>query len=148
MSARDSFFVDSNVLLYLLSGGEPAKQTACRDWTLALWEAEAGRLSWQVLHEFYSNAVGKLRIEPRLARYMAVRFAQWHPQAPGLDALQRAWHWCDTAHINFWDALIVASAEQAGCRWLISEDFQAGKRFGKLMVVNPFERPPGEFGLT
>jgi predicted nucleic acid-binding protein len=49
--------------------------------------------------------------------------------------------------MNFWDALIIAAAEQSGCRWLLSEDFQAGQRFGAVTVVDPFERSPVEFGF-
>jgi predicted nucleic acid-binding protein len=38
--------------------------------------------------------------------------------------------------------MIVAAAEQTGCRYLLSEDFQAGRRFGDVTVVNPFETGP------
>ena len=38
--------------------------------------------------------------------------------------------------------MIVAAAERSRCRWLLSEDFQAGRKFGELTVVNPFEHEP------
>jgi predicted nucleic acid-binding protein len=31
---------------------------------------------------------------------------------------------------------------------LLSEDFQAGEKFGDLTVLNPFRTAPGEFLLT
>ena len=40
--------------------------------------------------------------------------------------------------LAFYDALILAAAIEAGCETLYSEDFQHGRRFGDLMVVNPF----------
>jgi len=40
--------------------------------------------------------------------------------------------------LSFFDALIVASALEAGARRLLSEDMQAGWRFGALEIVNPF----------
>ena len=40
--------------------------------------------------------------------------------------------------IQFWDALIVEAALKAGCTQLFSEDFQTGRKFGTLRVVNPF----------
>lgn len=40
--------------------------------------------------------------------------------------------------LSFYDALIVASALEAGVRRLLSEDMQAGRRFGDLEIVNPF----------
>ncbi len=53
----------------------------------------------------------------------------------------------DTAQLSFWDALIVAAAERRGCQWLLSEDFQAGRKIGPVTVVNPFRALPEEFGL-
>ena len=39
---------------------------------------------------------------------------------------------------DIYDALILAAAIEAGCETLYSEDFQHGRRFGDLTVVNPF----------
>jgi len=145
MSEGDSFFVDSNVLLYQLSGAQPEKQADAELWMGSLWANDSGRISWQVLHEFYANAVRKLRVPEPAARTYVTRLTEWSPSGPELSSIQRAWHWCDSAQINFWDALILAAAEQAGCRYLLSEDFQAGRRYGGITIVNPFERSPQEF---
>ncbi len=40
--------------------------------------------------------------------------------------------------LAFYDALIVASAIEARCDMLYSEDMQHGRQFGGLTVVNPF----------
>lgn len=40
--------------------------------------------------------------------------------------------------LSFYDALIVASALEAGADRLLSEDMQAGRRFGTLEIVDPF----------
>jgi predicted nucleic acid-binding protein len=40
--------------------------------------------------------------------------------------------------LSFYDALVVASALEAGASRLLSEDMQAGRRFGDLEIVNPF----------
>ena len=50
------FFVDTNVLLYALDTGDPARHEQARRWMAVLWESGAGRISWQVLNEYYSNA--------------------------------------------------------------------------------------------
>lgn len=67
MSAGDCFFIDSNVLLYFVDPVEAAKRARAKEWLDALWMAGRGRLSWQVLHEFYSNATRKMRLEPEKA---------------------------------------------------------------------------------
>ncbi len=36
------------------------------------------------------------------------------------------------------DALIVAAAERAGCVEVLSEDLDAGQRYGGVVVANPF----------
>jgi predicted nucleic acid-binding protein len=53
----------------------------------------------------------------------------------------------DQAQLAYWDALIVAAAERAGCQVLLTEDFQEGKSFGPVQIVNPFHRRPEEFGV-
>jgi predicted nucleic acid-binding protein len=58
------------------------------------------------------------------------------------DLLQRAWHSTDNTHLSYWDALILAAAEVAVCEYLLSEDFQSGRRFGAIQVVNPFLTTP------
>jgi predicted nucleic acid-binding protein len=37
-----------------------------------------------------------------------------------------------------WDAMIINSASQLGCKNLWSEDLQSGQRFGSIAVKNPF----------
>jgi predicted nucleic acid-binding protein len=39
-----------------------------------------------------------------------------------------------------YDASVVAKAGDAGCRGLVSEDFQHGRCFGSLVVENAFRR--------
>jgi predicted nucleic acid-binding protein len=38
----------------------------------------------------------------------------------------------------FWDAMLWAVAQEAGCRYLISEDYQSGRTLGGVTFVNPF----------
>jgi len=148
MTAVDSVFVDTNVLLYTLSENEPPKQTAARGWIVALWNTGAGRISWQVLNEYYSKAVGKLAVPPSTARSSVRHLMEWNPEPFTPAMLERAWHWCDSSQANYWDALIIAAAEQSGCRWLLTEDLQTGRRYGTVTVVNPFKHEPAEFGLS
>jgi predicted nucleic acid-binding protein len=43
---------------------------------------------------------------------------------------------------QWYDALIVASAVNAGCAVLLSEDMQHGQIIGGMRILNPFVRPP------
>ena len=42
--------------------------------------------------------------------------------------------------ISYWDALIVAAAEQAGCGRMLSEDLKSGQSCCGIECVNPFAR--------
>lgn len=147
MSGAERFFVDTNVLLYSLDSADPQKQATATEWLKCLWADGAGCLSWQVLNEFYVNAIRKLGAPASKARAVIETFALWRPVDPSLGLMQRAWHWMDSAQLTYWDALIVAAAERAGCACLLSEDFQAGRKLGSVTVVNPFRSRPQEFGL-
>ena len=146
--AAELFFVDTNVLLYAVDPADGGKRELARRWADALWASGAGRISWQVLNEFYANAMRKLRTPVPGARTTVETLAQWQPVGFGLGLIHRAWYWTDQAGTPYWDSLIVASAEAAGCAYLLSEDFQAGRKFGDITVVNPFRTGPEEFGLS
>ena len=147
MPAADRFFVDTNVLLYSADSRQPDKQAQARAWLALLWENAAGRLSWQVLHEFYANAERKAGLARPAARKLVEAFAQWQPVDTMLGLLRQGWQWMDRARLSYWDSLIVAAAERAGCPWLLSEDFQDGRRFESVTVVNPFTNNPADCGL-
>lgn len=144
MSA-EIFFVDSNVPLYYVDPADRNKRDRATEWLDYLWTAGAGRLSWQVLHEFYWNAVRKMRLATVDARAIADDLCQWRPVDTSHGLIREAWDWMDTAQLTYWDALIVAAAQRCGSRYLLSEDFQHGRTFDGIQVLNPFRHSPSEF---
>lgn len=137
-----SFFVDTNVLLYRLGGVDRDKQARAHAWLDQLWMTGRGRISWQVLHEFYWNATRKLKTSIELAQEEVRGLALWRPIENSLGLIETAWSWAEQARLPYWDGLIVAAAERAGAAYLLSEDFQAGRQFGACTVVNPFAAEP------
>jgi predicted nucleic acid-binding protein len=142
--ALNLVFVDTSVLLYEVDGADPAKQLTCRRWLEALWREGTARVSWQVLNEFYVNATRKTGTSAATSRRLVEAYVQWKPADFSLPLLQRAWYWSDVGGISFWDALILAAAERSGCRWLLSEDFSHGRKYGSVQVVNPFNGDPNK----
>jgi predicted nucleic acid-binding protein len=147
MSVVDRYFVDSNLLLYYVDPADSRKQARAAEWLEALWVAGAGCLSWQVLHEFYWNAVRKMRLEPVRAREIVEDLAHWKPVDTTLGLVQQAWLWTDSAQLSYWDALILAAAQRAGARYLLSEDFQSNRYYDEVLVLNPFEHAASDFAL-
>ena len=141
-----SVFVDSNVLLYAHDRSESEKQAVAHAWLEALWLDRAGRVSPQVLREFYWNATRKL-VRPltrTAARDVVRRFGPWSTADDDAALVAEAWKLEDRSQLAWWDALIVASAIHANCRWLLTEDLQDGQRFGGVVVVDPFRHTPDE----
>jgi predicted nucleic acid-binding protein len=138
----DRVFVDTNVILYSLDSRHPKKSEQARAWLDHLWSTGDGRISWQVLHEFYANAVRKLNMPATEAREAVSMFATWRPGGMDFALVERGWYWMDRAQLSYWDGLILASTERLGCSVLLSEDFQSGRDYEGIRVVDPFRQTP------
>ena len=138
MNAGDLYFVDTNILLYAIDGKDTRKRTVAQSWLDKLWQHGSGRISWQVLHEYYVNAVGKMNVPEPAARQTVETLAVWRPVDSSLGLVQTAWQCMDEVNVSYWDALVIAAAQRTGCQWLLSEDFQNGRSIGGLTVLDPF----------
>jgi len=144
MTAR--VFVDSNVLVYSLDTAEAEKQAQAARWMAHLWSSRRGRLSFQVLQEFYVNVTRKLRspVEDDDARQVVRSLLAWQPLGIGAGEIEAAWAIQDRNAISWWDALIVAAAVSTDCRYLLTEDLQHDQVLAGVRVVNPFLAAPDE----
>lgn len=128
-----SAFFDTNILVYAQQDDGKA------DRARAMF-ADGGKLSVQVLNEFAAVSHRKQRrswreIEEAIDDVLAVV----DPPLALTHELHTAARVLSEEHtISFYDALIVASAIEAGCDTLFTEDLQHGRRFGSLAIVNPF----------
>ena len=139
----EPIFVDSNILLYAIDKADPSKQKAARNWQNVLWKCRLGRLSFQVLSEFYVNAVRIRSNASEEAREEIRDLLAWEPVAIDAALLELGWKIQDRYRISFWDSLIVAASKTASCRYLLTEDLQAGQDFDGVKVLNPFLTDPG-----
>lgn len=135
-------FVDTNVLLYAVDAAVPEKQRAAAAWRAALWRSRRGRISYQVLQEFYVQALRKDPKRADLAQAEVRDLFAWEPIAVDADVIQGAWGLQARFSLSFWDALIVAAAQALQCRFLLTEDLSHGQDLGGVRVVNPFRMAP------
>lgn len=140
----DTVFVDTHVLLHAFDDADRAKQARSREWLVACWQRRCGRLSSQVLHEFYANARRRFAsaISAGDARAEVRRYQQWKPWLVDQPTVETAWAVESRHHVTYWDALMVAAAQHMGCRWLLTERLPHGQQFEKLSIVNPFAVGP------
>jgi predicted nucleic acid-binding protein len=141
-------FVDTNVLIYALDEADPKKQEAARLWRAELWKSRRGRISFQVLQEFYVKVTRKWPKAQQQARAEIRDLLAWRPVSVDARILERAWRIQDRYHLSFWDSLIVAAAKSASCRYLLTEDLQENQDLDGVLVVNPFSRKPAALPPT
>jgi predicted nucleic acid-binding protein len=139
-------FVDTNVLVYVRDLSEPEKQRRAAAWVAALWNTGLGRLSYQVLQEYYVTLTAKLDLQRPTedVREDVGALRAWNPVGIEHATIERAWDVQDRYGHSWWDALIVAAALQSGCRYLLTEDLQSGQSIDTATVISPFEHDPDE----
>ncbi len=137
-------FVDTNVLVYSRDASEPQKQELAMAWMVHLWSTRTGKLSYQVLQEFYVTVTAKLQpgLDPENARKDVRALLAWRPIMVNDCVFENAWLIQDRRQLSWWDALIISAAQLADCRYLLTEDLQADQEFGRLRVTNPFHVDP------
>lgn len=135
-------FVDTNVLIYAFDLGDAGRQKAAAAWLSMLWQMRGGRISSQVIQEFYARILQKDPSARGSAREYARNLFAWQPIATESSIVEKAWEVQDRFRLSFWDALIVSAAKTLNCSHLLTEDLQAGQKLDGLRVINPFEADP------
>lgn len=132
-------FLDTNVLLYAVSTtpAEAPKRQLARyllnedDWTLSV----------QVLQEFYVQATRATRADRLALSDAAALIASWQRftvQPMDAAVLHEALALHQAYPLSYWDAAILAAAQQSGCNLVLSEDMTDGETYGMVTVRNPF----------
>jgi predicted nucleic acid-binding protein len=135
----DRSFLDTNILVYTDDAGDARKRAIALDLIERVRRERAGVVSVQVLQEYFVASTRKLSVDAELARRKVELFARMDVVQPGLEQILAAIDLVRLDQISFWDALVVRSAIDGRCRVLYSEDMQAGRRFGGVRILNPFE---------
>lgn len=135
-----TYFVDTNVLVYARDAAEPAKQKLAHGWLERLWKERSGKLSYQVLQEYYVTVTRKLT--PGLpvadARDDVRAFQVWSPLVTDKNVFDVAWSVQDRFGFSWWDSLVVAAAQVANCDYLLTEDLQHNQAVDGLLILDPF----------
>jgi predicted nucleic acid-binding protein len=130
--------IDTNVLVYAEDGTDPRKQTAAIE-LLEKLPGETTMIPVQALGELYRVLVGKARRSPVKAHQAVLKWGDTFPLIELSSSVLLAAVELTAVHRLFiWDAVMLASAADAGCRLLLSEDFQEGFFWNGVTVTNPF----------
>jgi predicted nucleic acid-binding protein len=136
----DSFFVDTNLLVYAHDRGSGSRHEIAKDLVRELWETRSGIVSTQVLQELYVSLRRKAERPLGLAaaRRLIEDYRSWKVVINDGAAVLRAIDLEKRYSVSFWDALIIDAAATADAALLLSEDLGHGQRYGTIEVRDPF----------
>lgn len=132
-------FFDTNVLVYAL-GLPTARPMDARGETAERLLSEGGQVSVQILNELADVAARKLNFSwAKIAELMRIVEVLCGPALPLTAEAQRAAvQIAGSRGYRIFDAMILASAKEAGCGTLYTEDLQHGQLIDGVRIVNPF----------
>jgi predicted nucleic acid-binding protein len=126
-------FLDSNILIYLVSDHE-AKAA-----TVENLLADDPIVSAQVLNEVTNVLRGKLRFTwAEIDRFVEGVLLVTTVLPLTVETNRLARELAERYGFSWYDALIVASALEGNCSRLITEDMHHGQKIGDLTITNPF----------
>lgn len=137
-------FVDSNVVIYSMDRLSPEKRRDAQAWLRQLGPSDQIVMSPQVLNETYAVLTLKHHLDPVAdgVRAVLARFERWVTAPLDFDTVMAAWALQDRYGLRIWDALLLASANAAGCTHFLTEDLNDGQFYGVVQAINPFRHEP------
>ncbi|MGB7761252.1 MAG: PIN domain-containing protein [Bryobacteraceae bacterium] len=137
MSAPD--FLDTNVLVCAYDRVDRSKQRAAQKLVAAALNGAAS-ISVQVLAELSVTLLHKASppLRPEQVAVILDAIASIPLVTPDREMVRRAVEAREKFGIHFYDGMIVAAAERAGCARIWSEDLNPGQVYFGIPVTNPF----------
>lgn len=131
--------LDTNILAYAEGVNEEHEKLAALD-VLNASDPHDVLIPAQALAELFSVLIRKLRLPAEEARLRVLRWSELYPViSTDLATLQAAMMLTSAHKLRSWDAIVFASATEAGCDLLLSEDMQHGFTWRGVTVHNPFQ---------
>ena len=132
-------FLDTNVLVYAYDVADSRKQQIAQDLVRRALTGEF-IVSTQVLAEFATTLLYKLAATPDAKDVVTLLDALAPIQllTPDGDVVRRAVEAHAKYGVHFYDGMIIAAAERAGCERILSEHLNSGQKYFGVFIANPF----------
>ena len=131
-------FIDTNVWVYALSNQDHVKKSVAIDLIAKSFRDDVICVSAQVLKEFANFAFKKTTKTAAQINAMLAQIASHGYVSDTRDLISSGVTGKEVWQVGFYDALILAAANKAGCTKIFSEDLNDGQRYGAVTAVNPF----------
>ena len=134
-------FFDTNILAYAFDKSNPGKNDQAKK-LISQW-MPTGRMviSTQVLQELFVVLTKKLepRLSPDNAAEVIESLLSLEINIVETDTIFKAIKVSKENTISFWDALIISSASDSGCKIIFTEDLNRGQIISGVKIENPFQ---------
>lgn len=137
--------VDTNILVYCYDRRDAQKRRIARELVDRGVAERSIRVSYQAVIEFYAVVTREIRGTGRIldkvsaARATEELLMMFDVLYPTDDIVRAAVGGAAVYQLSWYDALMWAYAEVNGLTEIISEDFQHGRHYGRVRIVNPFQ---------
>jgi predicted nucleic acid-binding protein len=135
-----SAFFDTNVLVYAMDAGDPLRQNIAIERFARAVREDGVALSTQALQEFYAITTRKL--QPPLSAAEAARqltqLSAFGVVGASAQSVLAATELVRKHCLQWWNAFILEAALRANADVRVTEDGRHGRRFGSLIIENPF----------
>ena len=139
MRGTERRFFDTNVIVYAHDDGSPNKRDRARKLLASALQDGTGVISGQVLSETYVTLTKKVGIDEQAAADEILQLSEFRTVEISASLVLRALQIKGEFMLSYWDSLIIAAAEHAGCATVWSEDLNDGQSYGMVTARNPFK---------
>ena len=139
-AASPRFTLDANVLVYSVGVDAGPRHTSAVEIVRNAVRYDC-LLTLQAVSESYTAVARKGYAPPAEAAATARDWLQaFRCTAASADAVRAALADSVAGRASYWDALLVATAAEAGCTLMLSEDMADGSTLSGVEIHNPFTR--------
>lgn len=134
----EAFTLDTNILVYSVDRTAGPHHEIAKEIMERAAVAEC-HLTLQAISEFYAVVTRKGMMPPADAvQFAEVALTVFRAAAASAVAVRIALAMAASGRASYWDALLVATAAEAGCTAILTEDLADGSSLAGVRVINPF----------
>lgn len=134
---NSKIFIDSNIFLYALDRYDQKRRETVKIKLASVSNESRIVVSTQVLNEVYAVSTRKLGVDPLAAKDFIRQLGKFDVLLVTPGIISSAIDCSILNKTSYWDALMIATAEEANCDVLWTEDLSHGQVIRGVRIENP-----------
>lgn len=142
-----TFFVDANILIYAMDRNNPKKSTSARALLREIGARNLIALNLQVLNETTNVLLKKSAFSLGEIRSYIDGLGAFGDDPLDMRTVELGWEIREATGYQWWDCLLLASAQLKNCPYFLTEDMSHGHTVMGVMIIDPFVSSPLDLPL-